>query len=95
LLTSLADVDTICINQSDSQERSQQVQHMRHIYSRATDVICCVGQNESSEAVAYLINHVLPRLNMGVGLSTDKTKNAWQLLDNFFSLPYWKRVWII
>lgn len=32
-------IDAVCINQSDLQERSQQVQHMRSIYREASRVI--------------------------------------------------------
>jgi Heterokaryon incompatibility protein (HET) len=36
-------VDAVCINQNDGKERSQQVQHMRQIYSMATEVLTWAG----------------------------------------------------
>ena len=36
-------IDAICINQHDLNERSKQVQYMRHIYKRATRVIIWLG----------------------------------------------------
>jgi hypothetical protein len=35
-------IDSVCINQSDTFERSQQVQVMRQIYSKATSVVAWV-----------------------------------------------------
>ena len=36
-------VDAICINQDNQEEKSEQVRHMRFIYSRAEYVICWLG----------------------------------------------------
>ena len=36
-------VDAICINQTDGQERSQQIRNMRQIYAKAEEVVACVG----------------------------------------------------
>jgi len=47
-------VDALCINQQDPVERSQQVRHMRQVYSRAREVISWVPCS-SAEAVEYLI----------------------------------------
>jgi hypothetical protein len=49
-------VDAICINQADLEERSQQVQIMRHIYSKAIRVVIWLGEEseESKEAILDL-----------------------------------------
>lgn len=50
-------VDALCINQQDTQERSQQVRQMRQIYSRAKEVISWVPCR-SAEGVEYFVqNH--------------------------------------
>jgi hypothetical protein len=41
----LSDVDTVCINQNDSAERSHQVAYMREIYTTAKLVIVWLGTN--------------------------------------------------
>lgn len=43
-------VDAICINQQNVTERSQQVQLMREIYSRATGVVVFLGTDEDGHA---------------------------------------------
>lgn len=37
-------IDAICINQDDLKERAQQVVQMRDIYSRANEVLICLGE---------------------------------------------------
>lgn len=44
-------VDAICINQSDLEERSQQVQRMKQIYSSAQIVLIWLGEAEPAGAV--------------------------------------------
>jgi hypothetical protein len=46
LLVSLANVDTVCINQSNLEERGQQVQLMANIYKYAAEVIVWFGDEE-------------------------------------------------
>jgi hypothetical protein len=42
-------VDAVCINQSDSAERTQQVLLMREIYTKANRVYAWLGEEQSSE----------------------------------------------
>lgn len=42
-------IDAICINQADLEERSEQVQLMTHIYSRATKVLVWLGVINATE----------------------------------------------
>jgi Heterokaryon incompatibility protein (HET) len=48
--------DAICINQNDRQERSLQVRFMRQIFSKANEVVACVGidSETNKEAIAIL-----------------------------------------
>lgn len=46
-------VDAICINQTDSDERSQQVRQMFHIYNRAKQVIIWLGDETSDSKRAF------------------------------------------
>jgi hypothetical protein len=85
-------VDALCINQNDLYERSQQVQMMRQIYSRAEKVLAWVGSKPQT---------VLSSLSMGVfnlnafDMSYKLSEGAWHALKEFFNEEYWRRVWII
>lgn len=46
-------VDAICINQSDEEERSQQVQHMRLIYSKAKQTIIWLGPQAQHSSLGF------------------------------------------
>lgn len=45
-------VDALCINQNDIPERNQQVQHMRKIYRRASEVLIWLGSESNTTAAA-------------------------------------------
>ena len=45
-------IDAVCINQSDLEERSQQVTMMRQIYSKATTVLIWLGEDDHTTASA-------------------------------------------
>jgi hypothetical protein len=75
--------DALCINQGDNEERSQQVRNMRQIYSRAAEVFCWVGATSDPSALDRVVqNRVLSQHNR-------------EIVCDFFSQPYWRRVWII
>jgi hypothetical protein len=48
-------IDAVCINQSDLDERSQQVSIMRHIYGQAEGVVVWLGEDESTVTTAISI----------------------------------------
>jgi hypothetical protein len=60
-------VDAICINQEDRVERSQQVRHMRQIYSRAKEVISWVSGDEiwngTGSSAKLLDSHIKQMFN--------------------------------
>ncbi len=80
-------VDAICINQNDLYERSQQVQMMRQIYSKAEKVLAWVGSNPQN---------VLSSLHIADFNQYHKmTEEQWHAMKLFFNEEYWRRVWII
>lgn len=99
-------VDAICIDQKNSQERTEQVRSMRQIYFKAEEVISWIGpladpsMGQSFMNAAAIISRwaAAPRID-----STGHNKPRvfpWdaQILNTFntfFSHAYWKRVWII
>ena len=91
LLGSLVRVDTLCINQENSEERSQQVRNMRRIYSRATEVFCWAESVSNPLAIEKLIRAAEPKIDQAPPYSShDK-----EIIEDFFKQPYWSRVWII
>jgi hypothetical protein len=94
-------IDAICINQADLEERSHQVQHMKFIYSAATEVISWIGNasHDSREALELLrsptLHGVASRTWEIDTVSLEDRRQHWAMLDNLFDRPYWRRIWII
>jgi Heterokaryon incompatibility protein (HET) len=71
-------VDAICINQADSQERSQQVRQMFQIYNRATQVNVWLGDGtpDSDRGLTFMNTSLAPCFE-SVGFScTDEQANV-------------------
>jgi len=99
-------IDAICINQDDLGERSSQVAQMEHIYRLATTVIVFLGQTwPGRDAAMDLIVamaednalHLDPSLephvaSHGMIASTQKLQSH---MVEFYSLPWWSRVWTV
>jgi hypothetical protein len=81
--------DALCINQDDNEERSQQVRYMRQIYSRATEVLCWVGESSNPLALENLVT------NSETQIYGDQFEHSREIINHFFDLPYWRRVWVI
>jgi hypothetical protein len=84
--------DALCINQGDNEERSQQVRNMRQIYSRAAEVFCWVGATSDPLALDELFRNM--NLYIPGSLSPVGQYNR-EIVRDFFSQQYWRRVWII
>jgi hypothetical protein len=81
-------VDAVCINQSDSAEKSHQVRLMRDVYSQAATVRAWIDR--SIDASAEVFNHLAmmpegPRNNTNIN---------WLPMTAIFRDPYWTRLWI-
>jgi len=99
-------VDALSINQSNDKERTHQVSLMSSIYKRAWNVVIWLGEtfNDCDLAMDYLKQlggdknlHLNPSLSPSIrvaGESVDSVQiqNA---LKEFFSLPWWTRVWTV
>jgi hypothetical protein len=80
-------VDAICINQSDAFERSQQVQVMRQIYSKATSVVAWVDPYDYKVFLKnrdHLSNVYAGKENI------QRHSEGWRSLRDFFDEMYWK-----
>lgn len=87
-------VDSICINQSDDQERNMQVQRMGEIFHRATNVWIWLGEEyEHSELAMGLItqlNH--PDYTWD---SSWWTQYEFVAFNNLLGRPWFRRGWVI
>ncbi|KAL6823513.1 heterokaryon incompatibility domain-containing protein [Trichoderma camerunense] len=78
-------IDAICINQSNLEERSNQVRIMNHIYSRASTVVVWLG-SKYAEYQKDMKRELLPK-----GSNSTQQKMVRYLLTD----PYWNRLWIL
>lgn len=95
-------VDAVCINQSDSEERAQQVRLMGEIYRQAYRVLCWIGEGDEFSDYAF------DRMNDATFQASSqelKTTSRTPTLDevrvslvvhkNIEERRYWTRVWTL
>ncbi|KAI0437990.1 heterokaryon incompatibility protein-domain-containing protein [Xylaria telfairii] len=83
-------IDSICINQSDLSEKSEQVSRMGEIYSQATEVLAMIGSpSEATDIVLDSANEFIknPSQNFPPAVLTKFLK--------FINGGYWTRAWIL
>src|SRR5215469_9891140 len=88
-------IDAICINQSNEQERRQQVQEMQYIFASAVQVRAWIGENDEQEESAISLLEHLKEGDLTKFSSNNFSSPKWIALKNFWSQPYWKRIWIV
>jgi hypothetical protein len=82
-------VDAICIDQTNTAEKSQQVQSMAKIYAKASRVIVWLGEMESTSAQA------LEDIRMSSNQQSpaiDKTSK--QAILDLIERPWFQRIWV-
>jgi hypothetical protein len=93
-------VGTICINQVDNDEKSHQIELMRHIYGNAETVYVWLGDHaDGSELVMTLLQllhlgEISENRAMALCL-TDEEQPIHKSIAAFFDRQYWKHLWII
>lgn len=92
-------IDAICINQSDRNERSQQVQMMKAIFSKADCVVAWIGPSSehSGAAIEFISRFANPSVDANMLLEHAESEGA-QLqhsIHDLFRRHYWGRVWIV
>ncbi|KAK3381902.1 heterokaryon incompatibility protein-domain-containing protein [Podospora didyma] len=89
-------IDAICINQQDIKERNHQVRLMKQVFSHASSVVVWLGNTNSSAIVSNLILDYNYYLGYGVEMNIlTYPASALASLRTLFSLPWWKRIWIV
>jgi hypothetical protein len=97
--------DAVCINQTDNDEKSQQIPLMSKIFRGASRVLAWLDGGADEERGMYML-HTLTRQTRSTAGSTmeDSVKalfKAWEhdsslpFIHNFLSLAWFTRVWII
>lgn len=87
-------IDSICINQSDEEERNSQVQRMGDIFQKAQNVWIWLGEKHSNSDDAM---ELIPR----VSRADFQWQEAWahqnefQALNNLLGRPWFQRGWVI
>ena len=84
-------VDALCIDQGNNDEKMHQVAGMGRIYSRASRIVCWLGEN---------CKDIITDLLLEYGVESDEKKPVhWRSNHSeytpFFSHRYWRRAWIV
>lgn len=104
-------IDAICINQEDTQEKSEQVQHMWRIYSNAANVYAWLGKEQSYTSMAFATlrdgirfqreKNCIEFWRSNTGRTTLEaeitrpSQDAISAIIFMFDNPYFSRVWIV
>lgn len=90
-------VDSICIDQSNDNERSQQVQMMSRIYTRADQVSIWLGEDTDESKLAIdFINKEIMHLNNFDRLCSDKLySDKWRALMGLMQREWFSRRWVV
>lgn len=89
-------IDSICINQFSTDEKSHQVGLMRDIYSRASSVAIFLGGDEDAPDT-----RLLEETGDGLFYSGNQGDIIWDAVRDhvavraLFDRPYWSRIWVI
>lgn len=95
-------IDSICINQDDSQEKGSQVALMQAIYSRAGITIVWLGESsaDSDGAMDFIpaLWHLRQKFDAGAvesALRQERFSSNWEAVENLFVRRWWSRVWTV
>jgi len=98
--TALVWVDALCINQQNKDERSQQVQLMTSIYSKAESVAIWLGPEADNSLLAIdLLKVVADRANTSESITdliaSPARKHEFAAVVSLFERDYWGRLWVV
>jgi hypothetical protein len=85
-------IDQICIDQSDVEDKSNQVAMMQAIYSKARKVVTWLGLEAVDDAYAM---QAITNGEDRMSIWWEDNARAMRAVVAFFAKPYWSRLWII
>lgn len=95
-------IDAICINQSDVEERNQQVRMMKDIYSQASHVLIWLGLGDPHSDYLFdkvcneeFVQDVESALEAGRLPNREQLRVATVVERNLMRRPWWTRVWVV
>lgn len=95
-------IDSICINQEDSEEKNRQVALMQAIYRRAGITIVWLGESsaDSDNAMDFILAmwHIRQKVDFrtaGRTLQLEQYSSNWEAVENLFERRWWTRVWTV
>lgn len=96
-------IDSICIDQTNLEERAQQVQHMELIYRKAEQVIVWLGEASSDSDLAINFIRFLDQTvrrkpsvtQLRSMLQQDHYRAHWTALTNLLAREWWSRIWTV
>lgn len=83
-------VDSICINQQNNREKSQQLSQIPNIYGKAEQVLVWLGVEKDDSAHAHKLVHGLA--NEELRLDHDSELGS---VVSLFDRDYWSRLWVV
>lgn len=92
-------VDAVCINQDDTDERSQQVQYMAEIYARASRVIVWLEQTSAvslDTTNPYPIRRAFQIIGDAASgrLESSTAEADREAVHGLFQQPWFERIWV-
>ena len=94
-------MDSVCIDQSNNEEKNQQILIMEEIYSRATCVVVWLGDSddyhlafELQQELMYFIQ-TLTMTELYVKYSPQTSTPKWQALNKLLRSPWFDRIWVV
>lgn len=100
-------IDSICINQKDEKEKSEQMAIMGKIYEKASKTVAWLGEEGDCGGAVdslYRLRNELDKATRKDG-STDRGKMRvlrhekrgieWEAIERLLSRPWWRRVWTL
>lgn len=93
-------IDALCINQSDNEEKSSQIQLMADIYARCTSVIVWLGLPGANSELGLDVLSFLSNSNKRIGgggapwdhLPTEEVKTG---IQDILQRTYFTRLWVV
>ncbi|KAF2659792.1 HET-domain-containing protein [Lophiostoma macrostomum CBS 122681] len=97
-------IDSLCIDLTNTTERSLQVQMMQRLYSDCHSCIIWLGEESHSSGRAVDFIYYLHRISergwhnikeLRTIMQEDEHQGSWVLLEDFLSRRWWTRVWTL